>query len=286
MKIAVMSDLHYPSSEGVRIKLKNHVISERDNFYNDYLKKFFSEEADLYVSLGDLTNYGKEDELKEVYEIIRSHDKPFKHVLGNHDRYTLSHEEINQITGMQGDSVVDMDEAVLVFLETARELDSNQYDGWLTDTQLDWLEGVIDESGEKVMLIFAHHPLHDTTARSNKKMLSIHPSIEIWDVLYRKKGRGFYINGHTHTDSIVEKGNWSFIQASAVLDSQSARIIEIDKDFLDVRAVELSTEKSGNQAAVIGEALEHFVLFSEGVGTTLNRNKRFDLRITRKESVK
>lgn len=280
MKIAVMSDLHYPSSTGVKNPLEESVINNRDGFYRDYLKNFFAAEADLYVSLGDLTNYGKKDELTEVYDIINSYDKPFKHVLGNHDRYTMTKNEIDELTEMQGDHVIDTPEALLVFLETARELDREKYDGWLTDEQLMWLEQVIVDSGEKTIIIFAHHPLHDTTARSNKKMLSLHPSINIWDVLQKKKGRGFYINGHTHTDSIVEKEQWAFVQCSAVLDSQSVRILDIQQEVIEVQALDISTAHSAEQAAIIGEAIEHFVLFSEGIGTTLNRNKTFDLKIT------
>ena len=80
MRIAFIGDLHYPSMIG-----KNEKVKEaRDAFYAKFLHTFFEIEADYYVSIGDLTNFGREDELREVYEIIREHDKPFIHTFGNY----------------------------------------------------------------------------------------------------------------------------------------------------------------------------------------------------------
>ncbi|WP_077297865.1 metallophosphoesterase family protein [Virgibacillus pantothenticus] len=71
------------------------VKESRDEFYAKFLHTFFEINADYYVSIGDLTNFGKEDVLREVYEIIRHHDKPFIHTLGNHDLGSL--QETSQI---------------------------------------------------------------------------------------------------------------------------------------------------------------------------------------------
>ncbi|USG65072.1 metallophosphoesterase [Brevibacillus ruminantium] len=277
MKIAVMGDLHYPSRHGVTKRLEEHVIESRDSFYSNYLKSFFKQEADIYVSVGDLTNFGTKDEFEEVYEYIRSYNKPFYQTLGNHDLYSMPRREVLELTKMNGNFVME-EEVVLLFLETARELDRGNFDGWVTNEQLEWLEKVIDGSGEKTMIVFAHHPVYDTTARSNKNMLSVHPSIDLWSVLNKKKGKGIYVNGHTHTDSIVEKENWTFVQISAVLDDQSVRILELDHDQVSVSAIDVSDDESIELATTIGNGIERFTLFPQGVCTTLNRNKSIKIR--------
>ncbi|MBS4190613.1 metallophosphoesterase [Bacillus sp. FJAT-49705] len=277
MKIAVMGDLHYPSRHGVTKRLEEHVIESRDSFYPNYLKSFFNQEADLYVSVGDLTNFGTKDEFEEVYEYIRSYNKPFYQTLGNHDVYSMSRREVLELTKMNGNLIME-EEAILLLLETGRELDTVNFDGWVTNEQLEWLEKVIDDSGEKTMIVFAHHPIYDTTAHSNKNMLSIHPSIDLWSVLNKKRGKGIYVNGHTHADSIVEKENWTFVQISAVLDDQSVRILEIDHDQFSVTAIDVSDDESIKLATTIGNAIERFTLFPQGVCTTLNRNKLVKLR--------
>ncbi|GIN93765.1 hypothetical protein J22TS1_48160 [Siminovitchia terrae] len=278
MKIAVMGDLHYPSRNGVTKRLEEHIIESRDSFYPNYLKSFFNQEADLYVSVGDLTNFGTKDEFEEVYEYIRSYNKPFYQTLGNHDVYSMPRREILELTKMNENFVIEEDDVVLLFLETGRELDTFNFDGWVTNEQLEWLEKVIDGSGEKTMIVFAHHPIYDTTARSNQDMLSIHPSIDLWSVLNKKRGKGIYVNGHTHEDSIVEKENWAFVQISAVLDDQSVRILELDHDQVSVTTIDVSDDESMKQATTIGNALERFTLFPDGVGTTLNRNKSIKIR--------
>ncbi|MFH5183942.1 metallophosphoesterase family protein [Paenibacillus sp. TAB 01] len=89
MKLAVMGDLHY------------HEIDEaipgwaeaRNDFYQTFLKHFFTTEADIHISLGDLTNYGYASELNEVYGIVKQYDTTFYHALGNHDLYAQTRKE-------------------------------------------------------------------------------------------------------------------------------------------------------------------------------------------------
>ena len=119
---------------------------------------------------------------------------------------------------MLGNHSIETDEAYLLFLETAREQeDPDNWGGWISKEQLVWLEKEIEKSGDKLLLIFAHHPVYDTTFRSNFSMLSIEPKIDVWSVLRKKKGKGIYVNGHNHVDSIVGSENWTFIQIAAVI---------------------------------------------------------------------
>ncbi|HZG73488.1 MAG TPA: metallophosphoesterase [Chondromyces sp.] len=275
MKIAVIGDLHYPSSLG----LDENTVVNRDLFFSAFMNHFLSQEAAFHVSVGDLTNFGTKDELDEIYSYIQQYQRSFIHTLGNHDLYSQTREEVLKQVGMNGNHSIETDEAYLVFLETAREMDFDRWDGWISEEQQSWLAEEIEKSGDKLMIVFAHHPVYDTTLRSNMPMLSIEPGIDIWSILRKKKGKGIYVNGHNHMDSIVSKENWTFMQIASVLDDQSVRMLDVKDDYCQITSVYVGTEQSRQQASIIGNGIDHFQPFPEGVGTTLERNAFFPLKV-------
>ncbi|RDW16475.1 hypothetical protein CWR48_16460 [Oceanobacillus arenosus] len=71
MRIAVIGDLHYPAlHEDYRF-----IENNRDGFYSTFIQKLFSTPADLYISIGDLTNFGLPEEYEEIYKLINAQDK-------------------------------------------------------------------------------------------------------------------------------------------------------------------------------------------------------------------
>lgn len=269
MRIACIGDLHYPSMIGKSEKVK----AARDTFYTEFLQSFFNIEADYYVSTGDLTNFGQADELREVYGIIRKHDKPFIHAFGNHDLLGVSKEEVLEITNSRQNISIDTDQAKIISLETARDHELVNCSGYLTNEQLTWLEEEITQSGEKPLFIFAHHPVFDTTVKSNFKYRSILPEIPILDVLWKKQGNAIYVNGHNHKDSMEVIENWTFVQSSAVLDDCTIRIFEIDENTISIQSVDVGTPELADMAQIIGSNIDYFSLNPFGKGTTLNREK-------------
>jgi 3',5'-cyclic-AMP phosphodiesterase len=267
LKIAVIGDLHYPRIDYSEENLHNSKFS----FYSKFLNAFLEAEADYYVSIGDLTNYGYKDELEDIYQLINQHGKNFIHVLGNHDLYGLTRKEVLDITNMNNNFIIETEQANLLFLDTAREQDLDNCSGYLNEEQLHWFEQEVYKSGEKLLIVFAHHPVYDTTARSNQQNLSIDPILQVWDSLSKKQGQGIYINGHNHLDSIVTKDNWTFIQIAAVLDDQSVRILEIDEDEVNMKPFNLQDQELVEQAQLIGQSIPHFHPSPEGLGTTPNR---------------
>lgn len=183
MKLVIMGDLHYhdvdPGIPGLLVA--------RNLFYGNLLGRFLQTEGDLHISLGDLTNAGSATELREVSEMLRRKNRSFVHVLGNHDLYTRSKREVLEITGQQQYHMKDTGQCILVFLDTAREMDLVSGGGWLDEEQLGWLEAIVLASGTKPMIIFAHHPVHNTTIGSDRIKGSLHPDVPIWDVLKLKK---------------------------------------------------------------------------------------------------
>ncbi|MCJ1907771.1 metallophosphoesterase family protein [Planococcus ruber] len=263
MKIAVIGDLHYPALD----EEYEFIEEDRKIFYENFLERFFSIPADLYVSIGDLTNFGLKEELVQVYDMINRHGKPFIHVLGNHDVYAQTREKVLSLTGQQRYHSITLESAVLAFLDTAKEQDFEDWGGTLDAEQIDWLGNVIEKSGNLPLLVFAHHPVHATTANSEKDKLCISSDIPVWELLNKKQGSGLYVNGHNHFNSITERSQWNFVQLAAVLDEQAVRIIEVTDSQISIDSVDLYDPDLYTRAQYIGNAISHFGLNPHQLGT-------------------
>lgn len=263
MKIAVMGDLHYPTVK------EEYALSqqERQDFYESYMAHFFSVPADLYVSIGDLTNFGTRDELEGIYAIIDKHHKPFVHVLGNHDVYGMRREEVLQITQQERFHSLSTDNVVLAFLDTAQEQNFEDWGGTLDAEQQSWLSDIVEKSGTRPLVVFAHHPVYGTTKNSHKEKRSISPYIPMWDILNKKQNAGLYVNGHNHFNSIAARNQWTFLQIAAVLDEQAVRIVEITEALISIDYVPFVDADLRTQALAIGNAIDHFSLNPHPLGS-------------------
>ena len=267
MRLVLMGDLHYHEID----KSVPGLPEARTAFYHTLLGRFLDMDADLHISLGDLTNFGSSLELEEVYGLLQREDRNFIHVLGNHDLYWQTRREVLEITGQQRYHAIDTETAMLVFLDTAKELDFDDWGGWLDDEQLQWLESKVEASGTKPLLVFGHHPVYNTTARSEREKGSIHPSIDMWRILNRKKGVGVYFNGHTHVDSIVAQNNWTFVQLSACLDQHGFRIVEFADEAITISAVDITDADVLENAPLLHQHMVHFSHNPDARGTDADR---------------
>ncbi|QJC51085.1 metallophosphoesterase [Paenibacillus albicereus] len=258
MKLIVMGDLHYHEFDETVAGLQ----ASHEAYYGKLMERFFEQDADLHISLGDLTNFGTERELREIYGLIGRWtgraDRRFVHVLGNHDLYAQPRADVLAQTGQPRYSRVETDLAMLAFLDTARDQDLLDWGGWIDDEQLDWLEETVVASGDKPLLVFGHHPVYATTARSEGDMGSIHRQVDMWRALGRKQGIGLYFNGHTHVDSIASRDNWTFVQLAACLDVPSFRVVEIGPESIEVSAAEALDEEIVSGSAAICAHMHHF----------------------------
>lgn len=263
MKIAVIGDLHYPTMK------EEYALSqrERQDFYESFMAHFFSVPADLYVSIGDLTNFGTQDELEGIYAIIDQHQKPFVHVLGNHDVYAMPREEVLKITKQDRFHSLSTESAVLAFLDTAQEQNYEDWGGTLDLEQQFWLADVVADSGNRPLLVFGHHPVYGTTKNSSNEKRSISPDIPMWDLLNNKRNAGLYVNGHNHFNSIAAREQWTFLQIAAVLDEQAVRVIDISEAMISIDYVPFVDPNLRQQARNIGNAIDHFSLNTHRLGS-------------------
>ncbi|WJH36534.1 metallophosphoesterase [Paenibacillus sp. CC-CFT747] len=226
MRIRLMTDLHYSALAELPVK---------DDFYRAYLARFFEEgsEADWYLCLGDLTQYGLEEEYRSVYAIIDSLGKrsSFLHVPGNHDLLTAG-PETTETWGAtppiaNGFGVIDTEAAVLVFLNTCKTKSALDWGGQLDDLQLELLRNQLAQAGGRPVLVFGHHPLPDTTALSEQDMMRVENAEPLLSVIQGAAGPCFWFNGHNHIQTITSAGNWTYVQTASAICLPCWRELEI-----------------------------------------------------------
>lgn len=276
MRLALMGDLHYhnvdESVPGWR--------EARDRFYATLLDRFFGIEADWHISLGDLTNFGTPAELEGVFGLIRPKNRRFIHVLGNHDLYAMPRDFVLRVSGGERYHAIETEEAVLAFLDTTREQNRQDWSGHVDEEQLLWLESVVRASGPRPLLVFAHHPVYDTTARSTEPKGSIVPEIDIRGVLSSKRGVGLYFNGHTHVESIAREGNWTFVQLAACLDVPAFRLVTVEKAGIRVETVDLDDGALMADARFLHRYMPHFTPKNHARGEEADRTVRVGIKVS------
>lgn len=269
MKFSVFGDLHFSKN----YQEVDNFEAFRDQYYRHFMDVLFQQAADYYISIGDLTNSGHPEELRDIYALISEFDSQgkFLHVPGNHDNYASSKEDLKSALHNDLYFTIDAGEFCLIFLDTNRDQVPEDWSGTLDDEQFNWFKSVMADNQDKTIVIFAHHPVYGTTNHSTDNKASIVPEIPIKDVLDQHPGKGFFINGHVHVDSIVEMGNWHYIQIAAILDQPSVRNIEITSDSFSIESVDIE-EEYRQIGSFLGCRMNYFKLSPYGYQGQENRN--------------
>ncbi len=92
MRIAATADIHFSPQSYDRIREQMQRVRE---------------EADLLVLAGDLTNYGKPDEIESLLNALVRLRVPVVAVLGNHDYESGRHDELIKMMTAEGIKVLD-----------------------------------------------------------------------------------------------------------------------------------------------------------------------------------
>lgn len=271
MKLVVFSDLHYISEYYKHPDLDYNEFSEdfierKNEFFKFAIDSIFKEDADLYISLGDLTNFGTYDEVNELYKYIDETGKEgnFINVLGNHDLYTYSADDLTAMLMKDYDYKLDYDNVRLIFLKTALDTNYEDFGGYLDDNTIDWLKRNLNKD-DKPCLVFSHHPIYDTVRKSSKELRYIRPADKIQDIVESKSsGKVVFFSGHTHSDSIVQKTNWTYLGLGSYLDYPKYLTVEIRNDIIDIKFKEIQlNDRLESTRRKIGEIMPYFEFTSD-----------------------
>ncbi|WP_124059469.1 metallophosphoesterase family protein [Vaginisenegalia massiliensis] len=275
MKFRMFGDLHYSENylEVMDFDLK------REAYFDHFMAQLFSRPADHYVSIGDLTNLGTMMEFMAIHRIIERHlgTASFFQVLGNHDLYTQTRLALQPQIKQDFYFSFVQDGVCVIGLDTNREKSLLDWSGYVDTDQLSWLSQQLTEHQDKVILIFAHHPLYDTTLYSTADKKAVVPECPLAEVLASHKGPGVYVCGHTHADSIVERDNWTYIQLADVMNQPCIRDLEIDSQGVRISG-QMMDDFFRQQGLWLGSRMRHFAITDRGYQGEENRQyqRQFD----------
>lgn len=241
MKLAILGDLHF--SDYTRSELE----ACRDRVFHEWFRQIGDLNPDLVIAVGDTTNWGMPTELTALQGIIAQSHLPFLAITGNHDCYTLAKADLapfflGDYEPVVTDEIycrVDRQNVRLLFLDTAKPREAKDYGGYLTESQGLWLQEQIADYNQRPdlqqLLVFGHHPLKETTSRTEELKLHIENTDFILPILQTlKRPTGYYFCGHNHQHSIVDRQGWCYVQTASPWDCLSFRWVTIALDNVSI----------------------------------------------------
>jgi hypothetical protein len=214
------------------------------------LRRFFHDGpvADLYVSLGDLTQNGEEAEYRGVFSVIETLGRrsSFVHIPGNHDLLTADAAQTERWGSTppiaDGHGAIDTDSALLLFLNTCQVKKKEDWGGRLERRQLEWFGQQLARADGKPVLVFAHHPLPDTTALSERTMMRVEQAEPLLQLMEQVRVPCFWFNGHNHIQTIVRRDRWTFVQTASAVCMPCWRDVVITDEAVRVETTRLTEE--------------------------------------------
>ena len=197
-KILIFSDIHLTSGGkeiiGLdplgRLKLALH-----DALYNH-------PDAQHIVFTGDLAHDGDFNAYQSLRKVIQGIKIPITFMMGNHDNRTIFSQvfpsvvfDINNF--LQSSSSIDSYE--LLFLDTlqAPAILSEKHEGFLCEKRLGWLDKKLENSKQKKVVIFMHHPPFPVGFKARDPN-GLHNSKNFFSILKKYHHVIHIISGHIH----------------------------------------------------------------------------------------
>ncbi|MCL6705683.1 phosphodiesterase [Pseudomonas sp. R2.Fl] len=163
-KIILLTDLHMAPEGQTIIGLDPF---ERIGKAVEHINRYQAD-ADLVVLSGDLTHYGDEASYLRLRRLLAGLVPPLAMTIGNHDRRPVFRKVFSEIEP-DGDGfiqrVMDFEDCRVIVLDTAHDRpadDPLRSAGTLCDLRLAFLENALSSAGALPVLVFMHHPPHDT----------------------------------------------------------------------------------------------------------------------------
>ena len=134
-----------------------------------------------------------------------------------------------------------------VLLDTARSMTGSHIDFVATAQQLWLAEQVALVNADptlQYLIVLGHHPIANTTRRSEEPGLNIANSAAVASIFAALDATeaGLYLCGHTHRHSIVgpDAAGWYFVQTGAPLLCESYRVITIESNRIQITTADVA----------------------------------------------
>lgn len=275
MRFLVLSDLHFATYSPA------HVTAARDRVFDAIFRQIAAAGADLVFVTGDCTHRGRESELAAQQAIAYRRGLRLIRLLGNHDADTQPKLELAPyfLGPYPPASPTDLYTAFtvgtvrFVLLDTARSMISHiDYSGDISAAQQLWLAQQVAlvnaDPTLQYLIVLGHHPIVNTTRRSEEPGLNIANSAavaSIFAALDTPQKHGLYLCGHTHCHSIVgpDAAGWYFVQTGATLLCESYRVITIESNRIQITTADVAMDAAlrDDWATVCANFEEPFSLY-------------------------
>jgi 3',5'-cyclic AMP phosphodiesterase CpdA len=180
-----MTKLHFAQLSDIHISAvgdHHELLSGRSaGFLADIVTQLNRIDSLAFVLItGDLFDFANEAELEQFQEIIRSLQKPYYVIPGNHDRRPpgssegLTRHQFAHLFNPQiavrpaepdrqaGYWSIEVDPQIqLIGLDSIRDQD---WGGIIDAVQMDWLKAELERCRNKLVMVAVHHPLHSLAA--------------------------------------------------------------------------------------------------------------------------
>jgi len=193
LKIAHITDIH--SNDFIT---KSECLDAMDNF-KIILADIKSRGITKIVLTGD---YGDPNDFNALLMMVKSFNLEYEYILGNHDDF--DHYRNNDDLGNRSKPSgiffsQTTEDAVFIFLDT--RLHS------LDTTQLNYMDNICREVGERKIIIFMHHPVLDCGDTFMDLNFPLSNRDEAAARLYKLGKKVVIFSGHYHTNHFIEKNN-------------------------------------------------------------------------------
>jgi predicted MPP superfamily phosphohydrolase len=216
-RILLLADLHLGQTD-INPRQANSYTAKT---LTGFVDKLSPQEFDLFVQLGDMISDSSDkqtclDNLKTNLEISRNLPLLSIYLLGNHDLWNLSLEEINQVFEQEGVTpqfygIKDFDNHQIVWLDLVAPPGQH---GYLPSDRIDWLRSTIDP--KKPIILFSHYGFfpQDPDGSYYFKSHSIYTALQNGPLVWRRLRDlpiQAVISGHIHWGSYSKVDNTHMI---------------------------------------------------------------------------
>ncbi len=248
MRFVVLGDLHYATYS------QPEFTAARERVFGALFRQVAALKADVVFAIGDTTNDGTIAELTAQDALAAQAGIKLIRITGNHDCDSLEKAEMadfflgEQSPLTQQELYASFSYGVVQFIlmDTSRvKMGGLNWGGIVSDEQLTWLAAEVEKFNHdpqlKYFVVLGHHPIENTTQRSDEKWMNVENSAAIREVLGKLEGApGLYICGHNHSNSIAgpDAAGWYYLQAGAPVVCESYRIVTVDERGIKIETVD------------------------------------------------
>ena len=194
-KFVVVSDLHIVPEGDL-----SHCIDTSARFREAVAHiNELNGDAEFCILAGDLADRGETAAYKRLAVEVERLNVPCWLTIGNHDSRERFLEVFGDLTNQETgrvDHCMDVRGQRILVLDSVRD---GEHPGWLTDSQLSWLQARLDEAAGRPVIVVLHHNIADLMVSTDA--IRLRNNEPFLDVLSGHSDVRHVISGHVHLTS-------------------------------------------------------------------------------------